>query len=133
VPLDKTTEIAPGIFILALVSDAPGTKELRELSLAIDTPQGLMLMVGCSHPGIENILESASAINSQLHIIFGGLHLPAAPDERISKVSALLHDKFKVERLAPGHCTGEPAFAAFRKTWGADYIYAGLGSVIELP
>jgi len=133
VPLDKTTEIAPGIFILALVSDAPGTKELRELSLAIDTPQGLMLMVGCSHPGIENVLESASAINSQLHIIFGGLHLPAAPDERISKVSALLHDKFKVERLAPGHCTGEPAFAAFRKTWGADYIYAGLGSVIELP
>jgi 7,8-dihydropterin-6-yl-methyl-4-(beta-D-ribofuranosyl)aminobenzene 5'-phosphate synthase len=44
-----------------------------------------------------------------------------------------LHDGFKVERLAPGHCTGEPAFASFRKMWGGNYVYAGLGSVIELP
>ena len=133
VPLDKTTEIAPRIFILSLVSDVAGTRELRELSLAIDTPQGLILMVGCSHPGIEKILEAATAINSHVHIVFGGLHLPAAPDEQISRVGLALHDVLKVERLAPGHCTGEPAFAAFRKTWGANYVYAGLGSVIELP
>jgi len=61
------------------------------------------------------------------------LHLPAAPDEQISRVGVALHDGFRVERLAPGHCTGEPAFASFRKTWGSNYVYAGLGSVIELP
>src|SRR4051794_13911488 len=132
-PLEKTTEIAPRIFILSLVSDAPGTRELRELSLAIDTPHGLILVVGCSHPGIEKILEAATAINRHVRIVFGGLHLPAAPDEQISRVGTALHEQFKVERLAPGHCTGEPAFAAFRKIWGVNYIYAGLGSVIELP
>jgi len=133
VPLDKTTEVAPGIFILALVSEVAGTRELRELSLAIDTPEGLILMVGCSHPGIEKILEAATAINSHIRIVFGGLHLPAAPDEPISRVGAALHDVFKVEWLAPGHCTGEPAFASFRRMWGRNYVYAGLGNVIELP
>ena len=39
----------------------------------------------------------------------------------------------KVAYMAPGHCTGEPAFAAFRKAFGDQYLYAGLGSVIELP
>jgi 7,8-dihydropterin-6-yl-methyl-4-(beta-D-ribofuranosyl)aminobenzene 5'-phosphate synthase len=133
VPLDKMTEVAPGIFILALVSEVAGTRELRELSLAIDTPEGLILMVGCSHPGIEKILEAATAIKSHIRIVFGGLHLPAAPDEQISRVGAALHDVFKVEWLAPGHCTGEPAFAAFRRMWGRNYVYAGLGRVIELP
>jgi 7,8-dihydropterin-6-yl-methyl-4-(beta-D-ribofuranosyl)aminobenzene 5'-phosphate synthase len=133
VPLDKMTEVAPGIFILALVSEVAGTRELRELSLAIDTPEGLILMVGCSHPGIEKILEAATAINSHIRIVFGGLHLPAAPDAQISRVGAALHDVFKVEWLAPGHCTGEPAFASFRRMWGRNYVYAGLGNVIELP
>jgi 7,8-dihydropterin-6-yl-methyl-4-(beta-D-ribofuranosyl)aminobenzene 5'-phosphate synthase len=133
VPLDKTTEVAPGIFILALVSEVSGTRELRELSLAIDTPEGVILIVGCSHPGIEKILEAATAIDGHIRIVFGGLHLPAAPDEQISRVGVALHEVFKVERLAPGHCTGEPAFASFGKMWGRNYVYAGLGSVIELP
>src|SRR6476660_1858469 len=48
--IDKTTEIAPGIALLALVSDAPGTRELKELSLAVNTRDGIVLVVGCSHP-----------------------------------------------------------------------------------
>jgi 7,8-dihydropterin-6-yl-methyl-4-(beta-D-ribofuranosyl)aminobenzene 5'-phosphate synthase len=38
--IDKNTESAPGIHLLTLVSDKPGTLELREVSLAIDTPEG---------------------------------------------------------------------------------------------
>lgn len=45
--IDKTTEIAPGIHLIALVSDKPGTLELKELSLAIDTADGLVIVVGC--------------------------------------------------------------------------------------
>ncbi len=61
--IDKTTEISPGITLIALVSDAPGTKELKELSLAVNTSDGMVLVVGCSHPGIEKIVEAAAAIN----------------------------------------------------------------------
>jgi 7,8-dihydropterin-6-yl-methyl-4-(beta-D-ribofuranosyl)aminobenzene 5'-phosphate synthase len=68
-----------------------------------------------------------------VHVIFGGFHLPTAPDEQISRIAGALHETFKVDRLAPGHCTGEPAFAALRRMWGNQYIYAGVGSVIEIP
>src|SRR5882762_3454641 len=61
--IDKNTEIAPGIQLIALVSDKPGTLELRELSLALNTAEGMVIIVGCSHPGIEKIVEAASAID----------------------------------------------------------------------
>jgi 7,8-dihydropterin-6-yl-methyl-4-(beta-D-ribofuranosyl)aminobenzene 5'-phosphate synthase len=56
-PIDKTTEVVPGVTLIALVSDAPGTRELRELSLAVNTPDGVVLLVGCSHPGIDKSLR----------------------------------------------------------------------------
>jgi 7,8-dihydropterin-6-yl-methyl-4-(beta-D-ribofuranosyl)aminobenzene 5'-phosphate synthase len=131
--VDKTTEVAPGIYVIALVSETPGTREMRELSLAVRTPQGLVLVVGCSHPGIERIVEAAETIDPRVRIVFGGFHMPAAPDAEIARVATSLHDRLKVERLAPGHCTGEPTFAHFKRIWGAAYSYAGVGSVIELP
>jgi 7,8-dihydropterin-6-yl-methyl-4-(beta-D-ribofuranosyl)aminobenzene 5'-phosphate synthase len=33
-----------------------------------------------------------------------------------------------VEIIAPGHCTGEPTFAALKQAFGDHYIYAGLGT-----
>jgi hypothetical protein len=51
---------AAGITLIALVSDSPGTKELKQLSLAIDTPDGIVRVVGCSHPGIEAIVAEAA-------------------------------------------------------------------------
>jgi 7,8-dihydropterin-6-yl-methyl-4-(beta-D-ribofuranosyl)aminobenzene 5'-phosphate synthase len=130
--IDKTTELAPGITLLALVSDVPGTKELKELSLAINTADGLVLIVGCSHPGIENIVAGAAKINPHIHFIAGGFHLVAAPDPAIEKIVTTLHDTYKVDYIAPGHCTGEPTFAALQKTFGDHYLYAGLGTMLAL-
>jgi 7,8-dihydropterin-6-yl-methyl-4-(beta-D-ribofuranosyl)aminobenzene 5'-phosphate synthase len=116
--IDKTTEIAPGITLIALVSEVPGTRELRELSLAVNTPDGLVLVVGCSHPGIEKIVEAAAAINPKFHLVAGGFHLLVAPDDAIAKIVTALKDTFKVENVAPGHCTGEPTFAALKQEFG---------------
>jgi 7,8-dihydropterin-6-yl-methyl-4-(beta-D-ribofuranosyl)aminobenzene 5'-phosphate synthase len=126
--IDKTTEIVPGITLIALVSEAPGTRELKELSLALNTPDGLVLVVGCSHPGIDKIVEAAATINPKIHLIAGGFHLVVASDDAISKIVATLKDTFKVENIAPGHCTGEPTFAALKQAFGDHYIYAGLGT-----
>jgi 7,8-dihydropterin-6-yl-methyl-4-(beta-D-ribofuranosyl)aminobenzene 5'-phosphate synthase len=130
--IDKTTAVAPGITLIALVSDAPGTRELKELSLAVNTPDGLVLVVGCSHPGIDKIVEAATAINSKVHLIAGGFHLVVAPDDVVAKVVTALKDTFKVEYIAPGHCTGEPAFAALKQAFGDRYIYAGVGTSVPL-
>jgi 7,8-dihydropterin-6-yl-methyl-4-(beta-D-ribofuranosyl)aminobenzene 5'-phosphate synthase len=128
--IDKTTEVAPGITLIALVSDAPGTRELKELSLAINTPEGLVLVVGCSHPGIEAIVAEAAKIDPHVHFIAGGFHLVVAQDPAIEKVAIALHDTYKVDYIAPGHCTGEPTFAALQKAFGDRYLYAGLGTTL---
>ena len=128
--IDKTTEVAPGITLIALVSDAPGTKELKELSLAIDTPDGVVLVVACAHPGIEAIVAEAAKINPHVHLIAGGFHLVVAQDPAIEKVVTALHDTYKVDYIAPGHCTGEPTFAALQKAFGDRYLYAGLGTTL---
>jgi 7,8-dihydropterin-6-yl-methyl-4-(beta-D-ribofuranosyl)aminobenzene 5'-phosphate synthase len=130
--VDKNTEIAPNIHLITLVSDKPGTLELHELSLAFSTPDGMAIVVGCSHPGIDRIVESASAINPRIHLIAGGFHLVVASDPDIEKIVTALHDRFKVEYVAPGHCTGEPAFTALKKAFGDHYLYAGLGTTLTL-
>jgi 7,8-dihydropterin-6-yl-methyl-4-(beta-D-ribofuranosyl)aminobenzene 5'-phosphate synthase len=130
--IDKTTEVIPGITLIALVSDAPGTKELKELSLAVDTPNGVVLVVGCSHPGIEAIVAEAAKINPHIHFVAGGFHLVVAQDPVIEKVANALHDTYKVEYIAPGHCTGEPTFTALQKVFGDRYLYAGLGNTLSV-
>jgi 7,8-dihydropterin-6-yl-methyl-4-(beta-D-ribofuranosyl)aminobenzene 5'-phosphate synthase len=130
--IDKTTEVIPGITLIALVSDVPGTKELKELSLAINTADGIVLIVGCSHPGIENIVAEAAKINRHIHFIAGGFHLVTAQDPAIEKIATTLHDTYKVDYIAPGHCTGEPTFAELKKTFGDQYLYAGLGTTLNL-
>ncbi|MDQ3260700.1 MAG: MBL fold metallo-hydrolase [Pseudomonadota bacterium] len=126
--IDKTTAIMPGIHLIALVSDKVGTLELKELSLAIDTQHGIVLLVGCSHPGIDKIVEAASAINKHIHFVAGGFHLVVAKDPDIEKIVTTLRDTYLVDYIAPGHCTGEPTFAALMKAFGDRYLYAGLGT-----
>src|SRR6516165_9364639 len=98
-----------------------------------DTPDGIVLVVGCSHPTIEKIVEAAkSAINKPIHLVLGGTHLLPAKDDQINGIAVALRDNWSVRYLAPVHCTGEPAFAILKETFGDRYIYAGLGTTFLL-
>jgi 7,8-dihydropterin-6-yl-methyl-4-(beta-D-ribofuranosyl)aminobenzene 5'-phosphate synthase len=89
-------------------------------------------VVGCSHPGIDKIVEAAAKINPRIHFVAGGFHLVVSKDEDIDKIVAALRDTFKVAYVAPGHCTGEPTFTALKKAFGDHYLYAGLGTSFAL-
>lgn len=130
--IDKTTEIAPGMHLISLVSDKPGTLELRELSLAIETPDGMVIVVGCSHTGIDNIVKAVAAIRPKIQFVAGGFHLVVAKDLEIEAIVTTLRDTYDVAYIAPGHCTGEPTFTALKKAFGERYLYAGLGSTFAL-
>ena len=130
--VDKPTVIAPGIHLISLVSDKPGTLELRELSLAIETPDGMVIVVGCSHTGIDNIVKAATAIQPKIQFVVGGFHLVVAKDPDIEAIITTLRDTYKVAYVAPGHCTGEPTFTALRKAFSERCLYAGLGSTMTL-
>jgi 7,8-dihydropterin-6-yl-methyl-4-(beta-D-ribofuranosyl)aminobenzene 5'-phosphate synthase len=129
----KTTEVAPGFHLILLNGTWGVDLEVKEMSLAIDTPDGIVLIVGCSHPTIEKIVEAAkSAINKPIHLVLGGTHLLPAKDDQISSIAVSLRDNWNVRYLAPAHCTGEPAFAILKETFGDRYIYAGLGTTVLL-
>jgi 7,8-dihydropterin-6-yl-methyl-4-(beta-D-ribofuranosyl)aminobenzene 5'-phosphate synthase len=131
--VDKLTEVAPGIFLVYTVSRIPRTIELPELTLAIKGPRGLILVDGCSHSGIEEILQAASVVDPHTHIVFGGLHLVQTPVPDIDKLVDSLKNRWKLDEIAPGHCTGEPAFLRLQKAFGDGYLYAGVGTRLDVP
>lgn len=129
--LTETTEVAPGFHLILLKGPWGVDLDVMELSLAIDTPDGIVLVVGCSHPTIETIVETAAAlIDKPIHLVFGGTHLLPASPEEITRIATSLRDEWKVSWIAPVHCTGEPAFAILKQSFGERYLYAGLGTTL---
>jgi 7,8-dihydropterin-6-yl-methyl-4-(beta-D-ribofuranosyl)aminobenzene 5'-phosphate synthase len=59
-------------------------------------------------------------------------NLIKTPNPEIERLANAFHDKWKLDLIAPGHCTGEPAFALLRQIFGESYLYAGLGSIAEI-
>jgi 7,8-dihydropterin-6-yl-methyl-4-(beta-D-ribofuranosyl)aminobenzene 5'-phosphate synthase len=133
VQIRQPTEVLPGFFLLSTQSDVRRTMEMNEISMAVRTPQGLVVLVGCSHPRIEKIVEAVSKIDSRIHMVFGGFHLVDVADADVTRLASSLHDNWKIERMAPGHCTGQFAFAEFIRLYGSRFEHAGLGAVIALP
>jgi 7,8-dihydropterin-6-yl-methyl-4-(beta-D-ribofuranosyl)aminobenzene 5'-phosphate synthase len=129
----KTIEVFPGFYLLTTRSEKPGTIEMNEVSLAFRTPKGLAVVVGCSHPGVEAILKQAAEIDHRLYVVVGGFHLVLAPKEEVHRAAVALHDTFKVERVAPAHCTSELGFAVLLERFKERFDRAGVGSVITLP
>jgi 7,8-dihydropterin-6-yl-methyl-4-(beta-D-ribofuranosyl)aminobenzene 5'-phosphate synthase len=128
-----TTEIFPGFYILTTKSQKPGTLEMNEIALAVKTPKGLAVIVGCSHPGVENILAEAAKIDPHLYTAMGGFHLVRTPEAEVRRVATVLHDELHVDRVAPAHCTSELGFAVFLDVFKDHFDAAGLGAVIPLP
>jgi 7,8-dihydropterin-6-yl-methyl-4-(beta-D-ribofuranosyl)aminobenzene 5'-phosphate synthase len=131
--ITDTTEVAPNISLIRTVSDVKGTLELAEVSMAIKTPKGLAVIVGCSHPGIEKILTKASEINPNIYTIAGGLHLVDKSDEVVKQTVTNFKEKWKLQRVAAGHCTGHFAQVEITKVFADKHDHSGLGDVIALP
>jgi 7,8-dihydropterin-6-yl-methyl-4-(beta-D-ribofuranosyl)aminobenzene 5'-phosphate synthase len=129
----ETMEVQPGFHLILLKGPWGVDLEVMELSLAIDTPEGIVLVVGCSHPTLEKIVEAAKAeIDKPIHLVFGGTHLLPAKRAEINRIATSLRDDWQVAWIAPVHCTGEPAFAILREIFGDRYLYAGLGTTLSL-
>lgn len=133
VQITEPKEVLPGFILFSTRSEVPGTLEMNEVSLAMKTPKGNVLVVGCSHPGIEKIVEAAAKIDPQIHSVFGGFHLVDIPDVKVTEMLTRFRDKWGIERMAAGHCTGQFAFAELIRIYGDNFDYAGVGAVIALP
>lgn len=124
-------EIAPGIRLVPNLSQGPAFRETPELSMAIDTADGQVVFVGCSHPGIERILASVQAKTRPVRLLVGGLHWIPLGDDEVRRLARSLRDDWRVHGIAPGHCTGEVGFAELSRVFGRRYRYAGLGTTLQ--
>ena len=131
--IDKPIEVLPGFHLFKTVSEQKGTLELNEVSMAIKTPKGLVVVVGCSHPGIEKILAEATKIDPKIYTIVGGLHLIDKTDQQVTDLVSNFQTKWNLERVAAGHCTGPFAQLELRRAFKDRHDHSGLGAVVVLP
>lgn len=109
----NTTVIAPGVAIVGQLYGPP-----YEQALAINLAnRGLVVVVGCSHPGIVNIVEKASReLGAKPYAVIGGLHLPSSLSV-VRKVMSELK-RLGVEVVIPIHCSGDVAAELASKLFG---------------
>lgn len=105
---------------------------LHEQILALSTDQGLVLLTGCAHPGITNIIrESKSRFpGKKIKAIVGGFHLYKASLESTKNIVCAFQAN-EVEKVAACHCSGECIQQQFQETYGSNFLSVGTGSVIH--
>lgn len=102
-----------------------------ELVLGIDTSKGLLIVCGCSHIGIANIVENIKCrTQKKIYGIIGGLHLSKASDERIEKVLNYF-DECNIEFFGVSHCTGEKVTKILKES-KKNFIYNNTGNTITI-
>lgn len=144
--ISATKQIAPGIHLIftrsPLMGDfsayppaEPGHPELYglpEISLALETSKGLVLITGCSHSKVEEIVKAAkNELKQNVELVVGGFHLFPYDQAYVSGIAHQLKDQLGVHRVAPAHCTGNLAFKIFRDLYKQDYAYAGVEAEVK--
>jgi 7,8-dihydropterin-6-yl-methyl-4-(beta-D-ribofuranosyl)aminobenzene 5'-phosphate synthase len=107
---------------------------IKEESLVIATTKGLILITGCAHPGVVEIVKKAKAMfNSAItvHMVLGGFHLCGMSELQIRRIANELK-KEGVSKVAPSHCSGDLCRKVFRKVWGNNCILLGAGKTLKI-
>jgi len=121
ISIDKSTKIIDGIY-----STGELGMRIKEQSLIINSNKGLIVITGCAHPGIVNIVEKAKELmNKNVYLVMGGFHHPSTSVVKEFK-------ELGVKKVAPSHCTGDPAIEAFAEEYKENYIESGVGKEIKI-
>lgn len=103
-------------------------------TLIIDSKQGLILILGCAHAGIINILTHVKQQlpGRPIHTIIGGTHLGFASDEQFAATVKSLQT-FNIQCLATAHCTGLKRGAELANIYGNRFRFTPVGTRIHIP
>lgn len=153
IPVAEPLEVCAGLFTSGHVERATGeptgvaTKVLADDGTCSPDPvdddqfmwalvkgQGLIVLTGCSHSGIINILRHAMKISSaeRISAVIGGFHLVRAAGERIAWTIDELRSA-GVDLVSSGHCTGFNAAVAMRQAFGDQYRPMSVGEQFVFP
>jgi 7,8-dihydropterin-6-yl-methyl-4-(beta-D-ribofuranosyl)aminobenzene 5'-phosphate synthase len=120
--IKNATKICNG---LATVGELNG---IKEQSLIVSSSKGLIVVTGCAHPGIVNVLKKAKELTGRdIYLAIGGFHLGGESEKTILSIIGELK-RLGVKKVAPCHCSGDLARRLFREKLGEDYMEAGVGA-----
>jgi 7,8-dihydropterin-6-yl-methyl-4-(beta-D-ribofuranosyl)aminobenzene 5'-phosphate synthase len=128
VPVSDFLEILPDVYSLGEIDG-----NIPEQSLAFRSSAGIVIITGCAHPGILNILQKAKSDfpDEFVYLAFGGFHLHRLNEEEINEVIQKMFD-MKIQIVAPTHCTGNTARTSFKEVFVGNYTEVGIGKVITI-
>lgn len=143
--LTAEKEVLPGVTLIPTTSELMGTFikyppfeqnpqfiGMPELSLSLATEKGQILISGCSHSTIENIVKEAKKVGTgKIFLVVGGFHLIPYKRDYIEGLAKRMHQEYGVESVAPAHCTGHLGFSVLREEFGDNYMFFGLGETLR--
>jgi 7,8-dihydropterin-6-yl-methyl-4-(beta-D-ribofuranosyl)aminobenzene 5'-phosphate synthase len=105
---------------------------LDDQSLVLDTGKGLVLLLGCAHSGMINIVHHVmnKTGENKFRVILGGTHLDFLTPEQLEKSIGALKG-LEIERIGVSHCTGMRAAFRLQHEFGERFTYGCVGSVFE--
>jgi 7,8-dihydropterin-6-yl-methyl-4-(beta-D-ribofuranosyl)aminobenzene 5'-phosphate synthase len=107
--------------------------ELRDdQSMIIDGDKGLVVILGCAHAGLVNILTHVAdhLPGRPIHTVVGGTHLGFAEKQQFDATMDAL-DTFGIKKLGAGHCTGLANSARLFNHLGDKYFFSAVGTRIS--
>jgi len=127
VGVHEPSELFAGIFTTGELGSG-----IREQSLLVQTSKGLVLITGCAHPGVVNIVKRAKEITrDEVYMVVGGFHLGGAFMSQISYAAEILL-QLGVEKVALCHCSGDEARKLFKDYFRENYLDCGAGQEIVI-
>jgi 7,8-dihydropterin-6-yl-methyl-4-(beta-D-ribofuranosyl)aminobenzene 5'-phosphate synthase len=103
---------------------------IKEQSLILKTDKGLLVITGCAHPGIVEIVAQAKEqLKEKVYLVLGGFHLGGYSDQEIRGLIEYFRN-LGVERVGPCHCSGDRARVLFREEYGENFVEIGVGKQI---
>jgi len=101
-------------------------------SLILDTPKGLIIILGCAHAGIINTINHTIDMmgKDKIYAVVGGMHLHSSTSDQIGQTIKALNE-FDIGRLGGSHCTGPNASHTLASAFGDRFFFAHVGTVIE--
>jgi len=130
---DKFVEISDGIYTTGKVEGEYAGEPISEQSIVIKGEKGLVIITGCSHPLVTDIIETVKKDfpKDKIFLVFGGFHLL----EKSMREVEYIAEKVKglgVKKVGPTHCTGEEAIQVFKEKFDEDFIRIGVGTKIKV-
>jgi 7,8-dihydropterin-6-yl-methyl-4-(beta-D-ribofuranosyl)aminobenzene 5'-phosphate synthase len=130
--LEPVLVSSPALICENLYSSGEFAGPIPEQALVLNTKKGLVVITGCSHPGIVGMLkEIKSAFNKNIFMVLGGFHLL---DKTEKEMDHIITDMklLGIEKCGASHCTGEKQIKMFKDEFGANFIELGVGNSIAI-